>query len=552
MMSDLLDLEIIRGFVEEALESLAAAEQCVLQLEGRQGDTELINAIFRPVHSIKGNSGCLGLDDIQRFSHQLENLLDELRKGRRAVTPPLVQVLLEGLDILARLMHRAGGAAGDDQLENAQAAFAHRLAAALTADPAPPDPAPPASAPAAEPSPSRPADAGTGQIRIDAARLDDIVAIAGDLFSLSDRIHHLGQELRQASIDRRLLVEYRDIGRGFADSVETFYNRLREIQRVSVRQVTRTLTRVVHDVSLKLGKEVALELEGEHLAIDRELVAALGDPLVHLVRNALDHGLESPAIRRAAGKPACGRLCVTIAEADEHVLVTISDDGAGIDEAAVRRKAVEKGLLRETEAALLTPAEVHQLIFHPGLSTAAQVSDVSGRGVGMDVVLDTIRRAGGQVQVRSQRGLGTTITLTLPKHGVPVQEGLLARIGPTVCMIPLRSIRRLYGADAALRSDLPGGLALIHRADSSLPLIRMNQLSTPPVQPMLVEIETDDGRAGCLAVDDVLGMSKSLIKPLTASNLLPSVYAGCFIMGDGGLGFLLDIGTLLDEQLGAA
>jgi two-component system chemotaxis sensor kinase CheA len=406
--------------------------------------------------------------------------------------------------------------------------------------------APPAAAPSAPPpSPPRAPAAATSEaettVRVDTRRLDDMMNMVGELVLVRNRLVNL----QGASTDERIAKAVADLSMVTSDlQAAVMKTRMQPIKKVYGR-----FPRVVRDLARQLKKEVSLEMYGEETEVDKNLVEMLYDPLVHLVRNAVDHGIESPEKRANAGKPRAGKVVLAAEQAGDHILLTITDDGAGMDPEVLRRKAVEKGLLDADAAARLTALECFNLIFLPGFTTKAQISDVSGRGVGMDVVRTKIGQINGVIEIDSSPGKGSRISIKVPLT-LAIIPTLMVVVGEQTFALPLVGVGEIL--DLELRSvHVVDGQQVVVVRDRSLPifylkhwLIRNGTSSVLPAQGHVVVVYAGNQRVG-LIVDRLIGQEEVVIKPLGAGLHGTPGVAGATITGDGRIALILDQAVLI-------
>ena len=430
-----------------------------------------------------------------------------------------------------------------DQLHGGAAPGAKPLPAAAPAaaapNPAPWPAAPKPAAPRPTSPPPRPAGAGEAEhtVRVDTRRLDAIVNLIGELVLARNRLKTLRTRLKDEELDRAV------------GSLDVATARLQSaVMRTRMQPVGKVFSRfpkVARDVARSLSKEVDLEMVGADTELDRNLVEALADPLVHLVRNGIDHGIEPPEIREAAGKPRVGRLRLAAQQEGDYVTIEVQDDGAGIDPERLRAKAREKGLLDPEAAARLGVDECLNLVFLPGFSTKAQVTDISGRGVGMDVVQSRIRELGGQIQIQSELGRGSRFLIRVPLT-LAILPTLLVQAGEAAYALPLARVQEVLHATAASLGWFDGR-PVLDRGSHTLPLVDLRRwLGIEPSEAQLltvVVLQMGDSRFG-LIVDQVRGREEVVIKPLPrALRGLPG-YAGATLIGDGRLALILDVDGL--------
>ncbi|WP_142849923.1 chemotaxis protein CheA [Telmatospirillum sp. J64-1] len=403
----------------------------------------------------------------------------------------------------------------------------------------------PSAAPASPPVPSAPPARGESRpsVRVQAERLDSLMDQVGELVIAQARL----TQIAAASDDLALRSIAEDVERLAADLRDTTMG----IRMLQIGTLFGRFRRVVRDLSQALDKSVALITTGEETELDKTVIESLNDPLVHLIRNAVDHGIESPEERLAAGKPAEGRIVLSAEHAGAQVLITVSDDGKGMDRAAIRRKAEERGLIRP--GADLSDSELFSFIFHPGFSTAGQVSNVSGRGVGMDVVRQAINSLRGSIEVASEAGAGSRITLKLPLT-LAIIDGLLVRVGAGRYVLPLSAVEECVDLspedDAQGVTDETGGRSFLNLRGALVPFVRLRGIFDVPGRAegyQKVVIVTSGGLRVGLVVDHVIGQYQTVIKSL--NWLLDDVehFSGATILGDGSVSLILDIPHLLKK-----
>ncbi|MBP6633015.1 MAG: chemotaxis protein CheA [Kofleriaceae bacterium] len=586
MSDDGLDLEMIPEFLQESREHLDRMEQDLLVLERDPTASAPIHSIFRAIHTIKGTAGFLGLARLQRLAHNGEHLLSRLRDGRVTLTAVTTSLLLELCDLTRAALthieeHHAESTADHDGLIHRLAAAAEpapapapapvagpdaavaaprtvAVAASAPSEPAPPPAPGPAAvtapagdaAPPSPPAPvaktATPPDRGPGHagghaadasVRVDTTLLDDLVDLAGELVLARSR---LGQ-----------------FARSWADPVHVAtWQRLCAISTRLQEQVMKTrmqpigtgwskLPRTVRDLAGACGKQVRIELEGQDTELDRGLIEAIRDPLTHVLRNAVDHGIEPPATRVAAGKAAEGVITLRALHDSGNVVIEIRDDGGGVRADRVRAKAIERGLIDEVGAAAMTTAELQQLVFLPGFSTAEAVTAVSGRGVGMDVVRSNIEKIGGVVALTSREGAGTDIRITIPLT-LAILPALVVEAGAQRYAIPQAALRELVkiGGDRPLERVHD---ALVFRLRERLiPVVELAPALGGPAAsaPGLLLIVESDGVLFGLAVDGYHNTEEIVVKPLDRHARTLGSYGGATILGDGKVALILDVRAL--------
>ena len=574
--------EIAADFLIEAQEILDRLGEQLVTLEQDPSDSEQLNAVFRGFHTLKGGAGFLGIQPMVNLCHAAEETLGLVRAGQATLEPQHFDAAQQSLDWLQQMLDAidagedpphapqilidqfdvqghaapapkpatppaAGAAAAsggdlisDDEFEALLDQLHGDGVPTTVAAPSPTPP--PRPQPAPKPAPAgKPAAKAGGEteqtIRVDTKRLDAIVNLVGELVLSRNRLKTLRARIRDEELDRAV------------SSLDIATARLQTaVMRTRMQPVGKVFSRfpkVARDVARQLQKEVDLELVGADTELDRNLVEALADPLVHLVRNAIDHGIEVPSLREACSKPRQGHVRLSAQQEGDFVTIEIRDDGAGIDPERLRVKALEKGLIDPEAAARLSHDECLQLVFLPGFSTKAEVTDISGRGVGMDVVQSRIRELSGQITIHSDVGRGSRFVIRVPLT-LAILPTLLVQAGDPVYALPLaRVMEVLHAPSESLRWF--DGQAVLDRQSHTLPLVDLRQwLRVDPVMaPLLtiVVLQMGEQRFG-LIVDQVRGREEVVIKPLPrAVRGLPG-YAGATLIGDGRMALILDVDGL--------
>lgn len=381
--------------------------------------------------------------------------------------------------------------------------------------------------------------AAENTVRVDTKRLDDIMNMVGELVLVRNRLVRLG--LRSADEDLAKAVANLDVVTGDLQTA-VMKTRMQPIKKVFGR-----FPRVVRDLARNLKKEINLELEGEETDLDKNLVEALADPLVHLVRNSVDHGIEAPDVREKMGKPRTGRVVLAAEQEGDHIVLSITDDGGGMDPAVLRRKAVEKGLMDAETAERLSDQEAFNLIFHPGFSTKDQISDVSGRGVGMDVVKTKISQLNGTIDVKSEKGIGTRIAIKVPLT-LAIMPTLMVMLGKQAFALPLVNVNEIFHLDLS-RTNVVDGQEVVVVREKALPLFHLKRwlvrgAPTSEREAHVVIVSVGTQKVG-FVVDQLIGQEEVVIKPLGKMLHGTPGMAGATITGDGRIALILDIPSML-------
>jgi len=574
-MEFLQDLELLTGFVSETLEHLESIEVNVLGLEENPEDQETINKIFRPFHTIKGVAGFLNLKNIQKMAHSTENLLDDVRNGIHPMDDQVIDVVLNVGDFLKTMVENLKLVLkdGPEQYKNyditdyvawveavqsgqkpgaatnpQEAVSTGAEVVANVAKPASPIPSASPSlngpvAPATKPTAS-PAKMAVGDsIKVDVEKLDGLVNAVGELVIMQAMVRS-NPKIAVLS-DPKLIKDFAQLGRITSELQKTAMS----MRMVPIRQTFQKMIRLVRDLSKKTGKEVNLVMEGEETEIDRNMVDSIYDPLVHMMRNSVDHGVQTPSEREKLGKPRSGTVNLRAYQKGGNMVIEIEDDGQGLNTEKIRRKAIERGLISENDKS--SGYELNNLIFLPGFSTADTITDVSGRGVGMDVVKKAVEKLRGKVEAISEPGKGSLFVIRLPLT-MAIIDGIIVRVGGERYIIPTTAIQESLKPRRENYNTVQGkGETLLVR-DKVLPVLRLYQLFqveptyTDPCEAIVVVVEYE-GRQRAIMVDELLGKQEVVIKNLGGLSDIPGV-AGGTILGDGRVGLILDLAGIVQSH----
>ena len=546
------DQEILTEFIIETTENLNRLSQDLVAIESRPKDADLLASIFRTFHTIKGTTGFLGFSKLESLSHVAENILSQVRNGDRDLTPELVSLILEATDgVTAHLgsIETAGqeAAISHENLESRLREFAE-LPGAFAPKPAEPEMVKkPLAVATATPEPetgsvAKVATVADSTIRVDVQLLDKLMNLVGELVLsrnqiLQYSIRHSDASLSASSQHLNLITTELQEG-------------VMKTRMQPIGTVWNKLPRVVRDMANTCHKQIGLEMVGADTELDRTIIEAIKDPLTHLLRNSCDHGLESASVRTAAGKLAQGKICMRAFHEGGHVNIDISDDGAGIDPEKIKNKAVSKGLLRVDQVERMDDQDAIQLVFLPGFSTAEKVTNISGRGVGMDVVKTNVERIGGAVELSSHKGKGTTVRIKIPLT-LAIIPGLVVTSNGERYVIPqvsLQELVRLEGDTARKSIENTAGSPVLRRRGKLLPLVYMTEalgLKRKPVDSEgqvvnIAVLKAEECQFG-LVVDTVLDTQEIVVKPLGKQLKKVDCFAGATIMGDGGVALILDV-----------
>ncbi len=600
--------ENVGDFALEAREHLANAENAVLSLEANPGDDELVNVVFRAFHTIKGVSGFLNLPRIVEVAHAAEFLLDKVRSHKVPLSAHVLELVLASSDLLGQLIGMLSGgdapkerelkilvrrleaacegrnlgapgadaacadaasvdaACADATRTSAPAAATERRAtSAPTEEPAAPAPASPAAA-TIEP---KPVDAPTPtaaeakqaavtknlaakadqSVKVSTQRMDALVNLVGEL--VIAQLMVVQDPVVSKIHDQRLSRNMAQLGKIVRDLQETSMS----LRMVTLKATFQKMARLVRDVAAKAGKRIQLEVEGEDVELDRNVVEEIGDPLVHMIRNACDHGIEPSDERRKVGKNEVGTLRLRAFHSGGSIVIEVEDDGRGLGRERIIRKCLEKGLIDPSRNPNDIPdSEVFNYIFLPGFSTAEKVTDISGRGVGMDVVRRNIEALRGSVEIRSNPGKGSTFSMRLPLT-MAIIDGMVVRVGHQRYIIPTLNIERSFRPTEDQLSMVLGKGELARVRDGLLPIYRLQRIFNLRegcdhlAEGLLLVLENGKRRA-CVFVDEILGQQQVVIKSLGDTQPQIRGVSGGAILGDGRVALIIDVGGLLETATG--
>jgi two-component system chemotaxis sensor kinase CheA len=546
--------DLLNIYVEDARGHLETLDHCLLALEREGFDAERVAAILGPLHTLKGNSGMIGFSRVKDYVHRLEDVFAALKEERLRLSRPLFDSLFAGASALRDAVERATVEKAEVRdLLAEKAVLDGLLRAPASAVPAPKPPSAPAEP--EKPEPRRVAAeqyvaARSSMVRVDFSQLDHLLNLVGELIIHRTKLHELSREAAQRLPERD--TKARDLVEA-VQQVASVSSQLQEtvmdLRMLEVRHVFERFPRLVRDLARQQGKEIELILEGQSTRVDKAIIDEIGEPLVHMIRNAIDHGIEPPAERVRKGKTPTGTILLQAAQESNQVVITIMDDGGGIDAQEVRKKAVARGLLKPEQ--VVGDREAIQLVFAQGLSTSDEITEVSGRGVGLDVVLKSIERLNGMVEVETVLGVGTKFTIQLPLT-LAIISALLVETATHTYAIPLGSVVESIKFD-------PGEVHRINNRDTLrirerlVPLLSLAELfglphAAPASKRYAVILGRGEKRLG-LVVDSLKGQQEVVIKALDASvSGAAYAIAGATIMGDGRVVLIIDVAALFDAR----
>lgn len=603
-MSDFAGMQdLLQDFLVEAEDLLSGVDNRLVELEKNPHDKNLLNEIFRGFHTIKGGAGFLGANELVTLCHLTENLFDKLRNDELSLTPSLMDLILEATAavrdmfsylersvqpppaeesllerlraaLAGKLPEPAGGGtksqadavdSGKDGGSEPDWELLHQVVAGETANeskatPKPDDAkahdgkaeakaAPPAPKRASVPAPvRRPAENRDQGIRIETSRLDQVLNLAGEIGLTKNRLTALRSDILAGKTDPDTLHAL-DVSVNQLDLlVSDLQNAVMKTRMQPIGRLFQKYPRIARDLARQLGKQIELVISGEETEIDKTMIDDLSDPLIHLIRNAVDHGIESPEERIAAGKKPEGTIQLSAKQEGDHILIIIADDGKGMSAEKIRAKAVEKGLISADEANGLDDRQSLNLIFLPGFSTAEKVSDVSGRGVGMDVVRTNITKLNGTIDVQSEPGRGTTFIISLPLT-LAILPVLLVRLGEQPFAVPLSMVREILPIHLDEVREVGGRSTLVVRGEV-LPILPLSLLLNWPMtcSPNYGVLMQMAEFSFILGIDSFAGREDAVIKSL--EDFRPKGVAGVTILSNGQIVLILDMKELFETSTG--
>lgn len=560
------DAPLVLDFITEACEHIESSEAGLLELEAKPDDNEVINQIFRAFHTIKGMAGFLNLTEIGSLAHSAENLLDLARNGKLALTGKNTNVIFESIDLLKKMIATLKEAVENgiplhqeqslsDLLAKLEASAEGRdVEIALDTPEAKEEDEkldnileikkdePKAGYTAPQNNVSRKAHASDEKIKVSTTRLDNLINMTGELVIAQLMVSEQASE--KITTDHELNRKITHQGKIIRDLQELSMS----MRMVPIAAVFHKMARLARDLSQKADKAINFVTSGEETELDRNIVDKIADPLVHMIRNSADHGVESPEERTKAGKDPTGRIELRAFHQAGNIVIEIEDDGKGLDKERILKKAIDNGIVEHGQD--LSDEEIFKLIFHAGLSTAQKITSVSGRGVGMDVVKKNIEALRGKIDISSTPGKGSTFTIRLPLT-LAIIDGQVVKIGNDRYIVPINSIIRTLRPEAKQISSVQNRGEMVMERGELLPLVRLYKLfgATPitedPTESLLVIIEEDNKKC-CLLVDELLGQQQVVIKSLGDSLAGAKGVSGGAIMGDGKISLILDAPGLME------
>ena len=511
-------------FLEEASDHLQSMNTALLALETNPEDQPSLQQIFRDAHTLKGMAATMEFGNLASFCHSIEGLLDLLRKGERKADGKIVALLFHCFDALSSALAKIKESKQDSEFPEQSALLAKAIAGEEFE---------------IKEEKRASSQAEITAVKVPVKRLDKLLGLVGELVTARIRLH----QIADAQENKRLRDALSELDR-LSDSIR---DELMHARMIPLSQVFGKFPRMVRDLAKKGGKEVEIEIIGGDIEMDRTVLDRIDTPLVHLLRNSVDHGIEATGERASSGKQQAGRITLEAKKERDHVTITLSDDGKGVDFAAVRKKLVEKGMRKQKETDSLSEHELVAFLFSSGISTNDQVSDTSGRGVGLSAVKALVESLGGYVRLESTFGSGTSISMRLPLS-LAIMKNLFVGVAGQTYAFPLSSIRRIVKISEKEIKKVEGEEVFILDGED-IPLLRLRQLYSlgageKQKEACIIIVEQGITRLG-LAVDSVVDEKESIVKPLENAGALGNMFSGATVLGDGSVVLIPDVSGMM-------
>lgn len=542
------EAELTSAFVSDAENLMEEMEQHLLELESHPGNTELVDRVFAIAHTIKGSSGFFNPKTIHKFTHKFEDYLSFYKKSLQPIPPQAISVLLKGLDIIKSLvtaLKEGNVAAGD--VDDLAKIFSQPTAGTGLAQVN------------EEKDPAKTSSTAKDEIKVSTHLLDQFMELSGEITVIRNMINKLVNSIERTVTGNKDVHQLSELLDEMHKINTQMQDRIVDLRKVKVRTVYRPLQRAVRDLSSQLKKPINFKTKGEDVRIDTSIAEVLSTSLIHMVRNCVDHGIESAEDREKVGKTKEGQVDLSVQQQDQEIVVHIRDDGKGINPEIIRKKIVEKKLVNEAQAQSMSKEALQAMIFEPGFSTSAQVTDVSGRGVGMDMVKKAVTGAGGQIEIESevQKGTHFTIKVPIPKT-VTIITSLLVRAGRHAIAVPNENIQRVLLIDRNDRQTMirtTNGSDFLLLDEVLIPIVNLEEqlaghreniyrLSSDQFQRLMI-LNSAQGHFA-VAVSEILDSEDTVVKKLGAHLKSVTIFKGATFFGDGQVGLILDVDGLAE------
>lgn len=601
-----IDPELMSCFVDEAKEGLSEMDALFVKLESDPENIEIINSIFRPIHTIKGNSAFFGLMKVKTLAHEMETLLSLAKNGKLYLDSDVVSVLLAGIDQLKDMLERArknepeisdqekfnaliNSVISAKQPQNAvnelwndlfqklqtvkceiaklQLPIAGILETAIetakninqnktvnktdSAEPAKKEPRSDVKAKVNNTPESSKQSEIAKTMRVSEKSIDNFLSYVGELIVVGEMYNYLQKNITTEEISD-LAKDFRRVNQTFKNLSSNLQSSIMEIRKVPMKSILQKSPRIVRDIASSTEKDIEVEIIGQQVEVDKRIVEMLDAPLTHMVRNAADHGIEPKQERMKIGKNQRGKIKIEIIEESEYVSLKISDDGRGLNLDKIKEKAVKNGVIKQDQP--LTNEQLVDLIFAPGVSTAEKVTDVSGRGVGMDVVRQNINQANGKITINTKSGQGSEFIITMPKAvTTQIIEGFLVEVDKSCYVIPMEKVREVFKPQEQDISSVRENSLCVMRHNQLMPIVDLSKTfavisdDTNIRQKIMVSVDINNKKTA-IAIDDVLGVQKVVLKDLAESDVNSQLFSAAAIMGNGSLAMVIELDSIIQQS----
>lgn len=546
-MSTTIDITMLLDeYLETAAGHLDAVESALIGLEKHvdegNPDEEILTLLLGDLHTLKGNSGMMGFAPLQQFIHKMESAIKNVTDNQ----VPITSTFFEAFYISVNTLRDALGKLADNPAEQFDFSDEMMLLECLAVEVSDTSNI---YIPTGKNEEITYINRKSGTLKINFEKLDELMNLVGELVIHKTALHSLEARLNETVKDRKLIEAFNESGQMIGKITNDLREAIMKARMLPIKTVFNRFNRLVRDLMRQHGKEIELNFSGEETELDKTVIDAIGEPLLHLIRNAVDHGIEGPVERRSSGKPAVGTIKLTAGHQSNQIIIRVEDDGCGISADKLKESAVAKGLLDSREARSLTDQEAFQLIFLPGFSTCREVTETSGRGIGLDVVKKTVSSFNGTIDIESTLGAGTCFTLKLPLT-LAIITALMVEVSGETFAIPLSGVLESIRIDCGEIHDLSSG-ELIKLRDRLLPLVRLDRYfgmgkSAERETEFIVVVGNGEKRGG-IVVDRLIGQQEIVIKGMDDYLGTLSGISGATVLGDGKVSLILDIASLIEK-----
>lgn len=535
---------LLEEYLETATEHLDAVENALMGLEKGSGagkpDECLVTLLLGNLHTLKGNSGMMGFTHLQQFIHRLESVLKSFEESPLSINPMFFEALYTAVNAMRDALNKLADnpAASLDFSDELMVLECLSAKDVMTLD---------ISSPAGKKDDFTAITQKSSTLKVNFEKLDELMNLVGELVIHRTALFSLETRVKEKVKDRELIEAFNESGQMIGKIANDLREAIMKVRMLPIKTVFQRFNRLVRDLSRRHGKEISLVFEGEETELDKTVIDEIGEPLLHLIRNAVDHGIEVPEERKRLGKPATGVLKLTAGHENNHIIITAEDDGRGMSVERLKESAIAKGLLSSAEAGALSDQEAFQLVFHPGFSTSLEVTETSGRGIGLDVVNKTVTSFNGTIELASTPGSGTCFTIKLPLT-LAIINALMVEVSGETFAIPLSGVLESIKIASAEIHDVSSG-ELLKLRDRLLPVVRLNRYfglkSADERESEYIVVVGSGEKRGGIVVDRLIGQQEIVIKGMDDYlGELPGISGGT-VLGDGKISLIIDISSVL-------